>query len=75
MLTSVQNPIIATATPQALGRTPTLSSPTNDAYFPNRSGRDLTIEIAKPADTPKPISITGEIAIPNNPDLAIEPTP
>ena len=75
ILISVQTPIIATETPHALGRTPTLSRPMIAAYFPSKRDSALNIETANPAEIPNPISINGESVAPRKPDLAIEPTP
>ena len=75
ILISVQTPIIATETPHALGRIPTLSRPMIAAYFPSKRGSDLNIETTNPAEIPNPISINGERALPRMPDLAIDPTP
>ena len=75
ILISVQTPIITIETPHALGRTPTLSKPMIATYFPSKSGSDLNIETANPAEIPNPISINGERAVPSKPDLAIDPMP
>jgi len=75
ILISVQKPIITIETPHALGRTPTLNRPMIAAYFPNKRGMVRSIEVANPAEIPKPISIKGERTMPSEPDLAIDPTP
>ena len=75
MLISVHSPIIAIETPHALGRTPTLSKPIIEAYFPSKRGIVRNIATTNPADNPKPISINGERDAPRSPDLAIDPTP
>ena len=75
MLISVHIPIMATETPQALGRTPTLSMPMIAAYLPINSGSVRSITTTTPAEIMNPISINGESTVPSMPDLAIDPTP
>ena len=52
MLSMVHAPIMETASPQALGLSPTLISPIMEEYWPKSSGTDLRTVAAIPAVTP-----------------------